>query len=417
MNGKKIEDLPLALRTALNRSDVLVGRKTLEYYYNLYDPETGGFYYSISSRDMKKMTPFAEGTYFVLNALRDGGIAPPEWYKEKVCSWLLPHQDEGDGYFYEALWGKITKGSRINRDLTYSTIIIESYCGKKPLYPTPTERIKAAAKSENKESVCSAIPEHLRSKEKLTEYLEGLDWSTKAIWGTGQTLATQAGLIKAAGLFEETCEFIKSRQNPETGLWGEDLTWNNTNGTMKLSTFFQDEAHPFPMVEKMFEGVLRVFESGVDPNLATNIWNPFVALTCALASVGKEKAERLRSLIYDKGADMVNFAIDAAEKLRKPDGGFSSFQGGSIARQQGYLFGAGLKDESDLDGTVIAGQLLRAQMHRVFGVDADHTYLAPYGDDFWNRCKSKAPIVKTMPRGEEPLNPPSQTPLYFDPIW
>ena len=416
MNENSFESLPKNLQEALKRSDVLVGRKTLEYYYNLYDPETGGFYYSISSRDMEKMTPFAEGTYFVLNALKDGGITPPEWYKEKVAAWLLPHQDKDNGYFYETLWGKITKGSRINRDLTYSTIIIESYCGKKPLYPTPAERIKAAAKSENKEGGSSAIPEHLQSREKLIEYMDGLDWKN-SIWGTGQTLATQAGLIKAAGLFDEVCEYIKTKQNPETGLWGDGLGWMNTNGTMKLSTFFQDEDHPFPNVEKMFDGVLRVFESGVDPNLATNIWNPFVALTCALVSVGEEKAERLRASLYEKGADMVNFAIDAAEKLRKPDGGFSSFQGGSIARQQGYLFGAGLPDESDLDGTVIAGQLLRAQMHRVFGVKADHSYLAPYGEDFFERCKNKSPIVKTMPRGEEPLNPPSQSPLYYDPVY
>ena len=97
MENNNFSALPKKLQEALKRSDVLVGRQTLEYYYNLYDPRTGGFYYSISSRDMEKMTPFAEGTYFVLNALRDGGIMPPDWYKEKVSAWILPHQDEGDG--------------------------------------------------------------------------------------------------------------------------------------------------------------------------------------------------------------------------------------------------------------------------------------------------------------------------------
>ena len=416
MATENLNALPKELCDALKRSDQLVGKKTLDYYAELYDPETGGFYYSISSREMEKMTPFAEGTYFVLNALKNGGIELPEWYKEKVSAWLLPHQDESDGYFYEKLWGKITKGARINRDLTYSTIIIESFCGKKPLYLTPGERIKNAGKSEDKSAAASVIPEHLQSKEKFFEYAEGLDW-VKGVWGTGQTLATQAGLIKAAGLFENACDFIKSKQNKETGLWGEGLGWNNTNGTMKLSTFFQDEEHPFPMVEKMIDSVLKVFESGIDPNLATNIWNPFVALTCALVSVGEQRAKELRGLLYEKGAGIVNFAIDAAEKLRQPDGGFSSFQGGSIARQQGYLFGAGLPNESDLDGTVIAGHLLRGQMHRVFDVKADNTYLAAYAEEFWEKCKNKAPIVKTMPRGTEPLNPPSQNPLYYDPIW
>ncbi len=409
----EFEKLPENLQNALRRSDVLVGKKTLDFYSELYDPVTGGFYYSGSSRDMEKMTPFAEGTYFVLNAIRDGGIALPEWYKEKVTSWLIPHQDESDGYFYETLWGKITKGSRINRDLIYSRLIIKDFCGKELLYKTPDERIASATD----ESKSSSVPEHLQSKENVLKYLDSLDWSTKSIWGTGQTLTTQAGLIRAAGLEEVVCDYIKSKQNPDTGLWGNDLTWNNTNGTMKLSTFFQNEAHPFPLADKMIESVKKVFESGIDPNLATNIWNPFVAITCALVSVGEKRAEELRSLLYDKGADMVNFAIDAAEKLRKPDGGFSSFQGGSIARQQGYLFGAGLPDESDLDGTVIAGHLLRSQMHRVFGVKADSSYLKEYEEEFWNKCKNKEPTKKTLPRGNEPLNPPSQTPLYYEPIW
>ncbi len=422
MSEIKFENLPKDLQKALKRSDVLVGKKTLDYYYDLYDSETGGFYYSGSSRDMEKMTPFAEGTCFVLTALRDGGITLPDWYKEKVTSWLIPHQDESDGYFYETLWGKITKGARINRDLVYSRIIIKDHCGRQLLYKTPDERIVSATE-ENKTAV---IPEHLQSKEAVLKYLESLDWTTPKIWGTGQTLITQAGLIRAAGLEETVCDHIRSRQNQKTGLWGggsdaegdgDGLTWMNTNGTMKLSGFFQDEKHPFPLADKMIESVKRVFESGTAPNLATNIWNPFVAITCALVSVGEKRAGELRSLLYEKGADMVNFAIDAAEKLRKSDGGFSSFQGGSIARQQGYLFGAGLPDESDLDGTVIAGHLLRSQMHRVFGVKADSSYLKEYEEEFWEKCKNKAPIKKTLPRGSEPLNPPSQSPLYYEPIW
>ena len=274
------------------------------------------------------------------------------------------------------------------------------------------KRIKAAQKAND--GSASPIPEHLQSEKNFIEYLESFDW-TKPPYSTGQALATQSSLIRSAGLFEVAVDFIKSKQNPETGLWGPGLGWANTNATMKLSTFFQDEEHPFPRIEKMVESIQKIFESGVDPDLATHIWNPFVALTCAFVSVG-ERADELRPLLYEKGADIVNFAIDAAEKLRKPDGGFSSFQAGSIARQQGYLFGAGLPNESDLDGTVIAGQLLRTQMHRVFGVKADHTYLAPYAEDFWERCKNKAPIVKTMPRGNEALNPQA-SPKYYDPKW
>ena len=108
MSEMIFENFPKKLQDALLRCDALAGPEQLEYFYQLYDPKTGGFYYSLSSRDAEEMTPFAEGTSFVLEALLYGGMTLPEWYKEKVSKWILNHQDESDGFFYEDLWGKIT---------------------------------------------------------------------------------------------------------------------------------------------------------------------------------------------------------------------------------------------------------------------------------------------------------------------
>jgi hypothetical protein len=159
--------LPEDIKEALKRCDLLVGEEQLEYYYNLYDPGTGGFYYSISSRDAEKMTPFAEGTAFAQEALINGGMVLPEWYKEKVGSWILAHQEESDGFFYEELWGKITSGPRLNRDLGSSAGILEN-CGKKPLYPLPEERMKA---NESEKETNTTLPERLQSKEKMLEFM------------------------------------------------------------------------------------------------------------------------------------------------------------------------------------------------------------------------------------------------------
>ena len=124
MNNGIYASLPSDLAAALRRCDLLIGKEQLEYIYNLYDPETGGFYYSISSRDAEEMTPFAEGTAFAIEAPCSGGMTLPDWYKKKVSAWILSHQDQGDGFFYEELWGKLTSinpGPRISRDLGAST--------------------------------------------------------------------------------------------------------------------------------------------------------------------------------------------------------------------------------------------------------------------------------------------------------
>ena len=393
------EGLPEELAAALKRCDILAGPEQLEYFYQLYDPRTGGFYYSISSRDAEDMTPFAEGTSFTLEALRAGGMVLPDWYKEKVSAWILPHQDEADGFFYEELWGKTTAvipAARLYRDLSYSTAIL-SICGKKPLYTLPADRLKAG------DDTNPTLPDYLESPEKMTAFLDSLDWSTKAIWGTGQRLTTASAYIRAAGLFDLVRDYIISKQNPETGLWGESLEWMNTNGAMKLSFCF-DEEHPVPNPEKAIESVLKIYSGEVPPSSATWVWNPFVFLNRLLHCAGEDR-ERLRALLFEKGADIVNRAVDCAMKMHREDGGFASSFTHATPAQQGYIFGYGTTTESDLDGTLIAGQRLRAYMHSVFGVPASHDYYVQYNDEFWDRIKNKPPVVKTLPRPKEHLAP------------
>ena len=93
MNTTDYKDLPKDLVEALERCIELCGPEQLNLYYELFDPATGGFYYSISSRDTEEMTPFAEGTRFSIEALRYGGIELPDWEKERVGNWILNHQD------------------------------------------------------------------------------------------------------------------------------------------------------------------------------------------------------------------------------------------------------------------------------------------------------------------------------------
>ncbi len=398
----KSQKIPEALKNALSACDALIGPEQLEYFYNLYDPKTGGFYYSISSRDCEEMTPFAEGTCFVIEALLAGGMTLPDWYKEKVSEWILGHQDKDDGFFYEDLWGKITSkkpGARLYRDLAYSEGILE-YCGNiKPRYPLPSERIK-----ENKNEVKDndTLPEYLESEEKMLAYLDSLDWSTKMIWGTGQALGMAGSLIKSAGLYDVVYEYVKKRQNLDTGLWGEGLDWMNTNGAMKLSHFFVDDDHIYPNAHLAVESVLKLFAEYPPPEYATYLWNPLVLLSRILLTSG-ERTEELRALITEKGPDIVNCAVSTAMKMHREDGGFASGIDHATPHQQGYIFGLGTRTESDLDGTLIAGYRLRNTIHMVFDVEPTRDYYAKYNDEFWERLKNKPPVVKTLPPPEGPL--------------
>ena len=410
MSEQKFENLPKELQEALLRCDILAGPEQLEYFYQLYDPKTGGFYYSISSRDSEEMTPFAEGTSFSLEALRYGGLTLPDWYKEKVGTWIQNHQDESDGFFYEDLWGKITSGARIYRDLAYSKDILNK-CGLKAKYTYPEDRIKSGD-AKNTES--AGFPEYLESEEKMKAYLDSLDWSST--WGTGQRLTTASGVIKAAGLYDFVHDYIVSKQNKETGLFGDGLGWMNTNGAMKLSGYFTDPKYPYPNPELAIESVKKLFGGDEPPTSATWVWNPFVLVSRILANAG-EKTESLRSLLYETGAEIVNKAVDCALLMKREDGGFSSSIGAATPRQQGYLFGYGTRTESDLDGTLIAGPRLRNCIWSVFGVKAPRGYYKHKEEEFWERCRNKPEIVKTIPRPNGPLNSPGAKEHIFKPVW
>lgn len=392
MNDDIYASLPSDLAAALRRCDLLIGKEQLEYIYNLYDPETGGFYYSISSRDAEEMTPFAEGTAFAIEALCSGGMTLPDWYKKKVSVWILSHQDQGDGFFYEELWGKLTSinpGPRISRDLGASTGILES-CGVEPLYPLPVERMKDGSGS-------SALPAYLESRETMLAYLDSLDWSTKSIWSTGQKLAMAEQFIVPAGHLELVHDYIKSKQNPDTGLWGEGLGWMNTNGAMKVSRYFLHPGYSYPNPVLAVESIIKLYTGDTPPSGATYIWNPLVLINRIIETAG-DKRDELRQMLLVRGAEIVNRAVDSALLLHRADGGFSgSIQRGGN-RQQGFLYGYGYPDESDLDGTLIAGKRLRTHIHRVFDVPETKGYYAEYNDAFWEAIKNKPPIKKTLPR-------------------
>ena len=388
-------DLPNNVINALRRCDELCGVEQLDLYFELYDPTTGGFYYSISSRDTEGMTPFAEGTSFVLEALEYGGIEIPDWEKEKLSAWITGHQDESDGFFYEDLWGKITSGPRLNRDLNYSVNILKK-CNTSPKYTLPVDRIKS-------NNTNPTIPENLKSESAMIEHLDNLDWSYDGIWLTGQKLSTASTMIYAAGFEKLLKEYLVSKINPQTGLFGDGLGWMNTNGSMKLSGFF-DKEFPFPNIANAVDSVIKIFENCPPPSSATHIWNPFVFLNRAIRSQGNN-SETARKILLNKGPAIINLAVDCALKLKKPDGGFSSDPAHALKRQQGYLFGWGLSDESDLDGTLIAGPRLRNTIYALFDIKAPNDYYAKHQEEFWDKCRNKHPIIKKIQKPNESLAP------------
>lgn len=122
--------------------DVVSALKTLNAFYdseniidwmaNLYDPEIGAFYYSISARDNEPFRPDIESTHQILSLLVSSGALEdknqlPSDIKAKILSFTLNTQSPKDGYFYHPQWPQDREKlntDRYGRDLSRAVILI-----------------------------------------------------------------------------------------------------------------------------------------------------------------------------------------------------------------------------------------------------------------------------------------------------
>ncbi len=120
-----------------------------ERYYiwmaNLYDPGTGGFYYSNSGLANPGFLPDVESTQQAFAFFGNAGMyraytngvagAVPQWMQEKAVEWVRGLQSPVDGYFYHPQWASVG-ASRLSRDLGWATTILKNF-GSQPKWNAP----------------------------------------------------------------------------------------------------------------------------------------------------------------------------------------------------------------------------------------------------------------------------------------
>lgn len=392
------DELEVALRRL---EEELTGKDVLQYLIDIYDPETGLFYHTISSRDNEPFRACLEATWFAMQIMEDGGLLPKlpdekpdysvfnEEMQKRLINSTLDMQDEDDGYFYDPQWGKDVFDSRKGRDLMWARFITKTF-DVKPRYLLPEERIAAEVK---KQSDDSAIPTWLSSEKAFKAHLESLDWSTgAACYKSGSDLGTQYSVIDAAGLVDVARDFLSGIQNKETGLWGDGLTYDNTNASMKIAAFYDNE-HPYPNVENMVDSVIYVLKNSQDMPTATRLWNPIQTISIAVSTYGGKLEEAQMNKIKSSMPDLIDIIITKSKELKKPDGGYASSPEGSTKWMSGPQSSLGL-DESDMDGTTIMAFKFRESIYNILGIPRPKTHYLKYKEWFASELQNKEPVKK-----------------------
>lgn len=358
----------------------IVSPSILSWLAGVFDKDTGAFYFANSSRNMEKSEPFIESTAFALEFLKTSGVFTasefkngtyPAEYVEKAVNYIKSLQGD-DLYFYQNIWGKDVSTTRRNRDLSFARQVLSSF-GASAVYPDTVNVSDAQLLA------VDDIRDYLESEEKMKIYLDSLDWSKKGIWSTGDKLSSSKSVIASAGLLDFVREYIKNKQNTETGLWAEGCDMQNINGAMKLSSYFT-KASPYPNVDKMADSVIEVLKDETKLTSSTSLWNPVELLNRAIGSYGDSLPFKTKKKITDGMEYIVDLLIKHTAKFKKSDGGYSSYSQKSSSAMMGYPASLGI-EESDMDATIIIGIRLAESVYGVLDLEMPK-YLSEYKDEF-----------------------------------
>ena len=341
---------------------------------NLYDPDTGGFYYSNSARNTEGYLPDLESTTQALGIIQNSGIAKsleggmdeliPEEMKEQMVKWVKSLQDPESGYFYHPQWGKKATDqypARRGRDLQWAINILTRFDAT-PTYDTPLgdkgdgitadqytrEGALAVRLGASPTRAVSAVllvnasdagvPEHLLDDVNFKNYLNGLNIKTKS-YSAGDTLESQAleiiqrdKVLASRGekysLVDILYNFLNENQNKTTGLWQEDgaTDYHAVNGLLKISSTYTKIGKEMPNALLAMRAVMDCIASDEEPEHVCDVLNPWYAVTVVLENMetyspdGYENAAKIRSEIVNDAPSLIKVTREKTVLFVKDDG-------------------------------------------------------------------------------------------------
>ena len=383
------------------------------WFANLYEHETGGFYYSNSGRDTACFRPDLESTYQALQFMRGSGLCAgleecdcvPKWMSKKIVYFTKSLQDP-NGYFYHPQWGKAMidiKTSRRGRDLTWGDRILKRFKDY-PTYDTPSGvkgngiladgtfasdyKPMTVGEKSTPETSNVAIPEHLSSKEAFLKYLEGLDVHGDGYY-VGNLFESQSDQIRmrdeviakegADYRFSDILtDFFTSHQNPRTGLFTpyDEVDYLGINGLLKILSTYHRLGKEFPRAKEAFRSAMKILTSEVKPTTVCFVLNPWYAMTNLISNIEMchpegsdlgEAVSAMRKEMLLNAPKLIRATTDKVKLFLKADGSFSYMPHMTGSNSQGLPVAIYGTNEGDVNSTYIISVAVTDHLFNIFG--------------------------------------------------
>lgn len=363
---------------------------------NLYDPVTGGFYYSNSARNNVGYLPDLESTAqaigIVQSVLYGYGGTLTDYFGEEISAKFVKFakgmQASDNGYFYHPQWNRELTDknlARRQRDLLNAISIIDSF-GALPTYDTPNgvkgdgiiavsslttpishSKVLAVSKLIAQEEDDIYIPPHLATKADFTNYLNSLKMgsNTRTV---AEELASYTSLILIRDeMLEEMGEsyrlsdillnWLGSKQNYKTGLWdsGNSITYDKVSNLYSVVKIYNDLGKCIPNASTVLNTLSEFVNFTQELDDISNISNTWAALSVCVNNVRAFEPNNYGLLsVYNNLPQMLQATREKLTLFVKTDGSFSAVVGGSTGQSYGMSIAIPSSDEGDINSTLLA---------------------------------------------------------------
>ena len=442
---------------ALKNLQSLLSDDVVSWIANLYDPVTGGFYYSNSARNTIGFLPDLESTYQLLGlpvsiGMTDGKSVSefyPEEIADAIVAWVKGLQDPENGYFYHPQWGKNFTDqllSRRGRDLQWAERLL-AYFDAKPTYDTPngvkgdgilangesvvpvskallTEKLtKSTASAVSKvilvNDADANVASHLRDKRSFEEYLKTLDIKTNS-YSVGNTLESQATQIVARDkvlaqrgetyrLADILHKWLNDNQNPNTGCWLANGSVNGdaVNGLLKISSTYNKIGKEIPNVLVALGTAINYVTSDEDPVHICYVLNPLYAISELKTNINKfsssnaaEGFKNAQQYIFDNAVEFIEAVTAKLSVFKKQDGSYSYYPTQTASGSQGVTVALVNTNEGDANSTNIGIAAIPSHLYSALGLSQPEICTKADGFRYLELLEEMGEVIKDVANDE-----------------
>ena len=364
-----------------------------DYLTEVYDPESGGFYTTVSAARYEGYVPSLEATAFVCQMMtkgESGAIAVmPASMRERLIAFFQARQNP-DGFFYDTGYHAEDYTERDKIRLYGQCVDALALLGTKPQY-TPQSCVPDAALYAD---APSSFPAYLATVEQFMDYIRAQSWDTNS-WEAGdrayEAMSYALLLGDSAPYRDALLAFLKERQDEETGYWGKrgDSGFNACSGAFKVAMIYHRFSMCPPRPQAILDSVAETLDAEDMPTAACFVRNPISVIQI----IRKYEPEMVQAFCERREAAMVHRYQNYIQTFFRADGGASSEAYMAKTTFGGIPAGLGLC-EGDMDGTRQMW-IARKDLYQVFGREPDASLYEIHYRAFWDGLLQKETKDKT----------------------